>query len=65
MVVGVVLLGTGVGPGGFLLLPLLFCGLMMGGMMWMMMGPSGNTGGERGPDQDECGEKAPGRDGDH
>ena len=62
LVVGVVLLATGAGSGAFLLLPFLFCGLMMGGMMWMMMRPSGNARGEREPGQDDRGEKAPSRD---
>lgn len=35
LVVGVVLLFSGVGALAFL--PLLVCGLMMGGMVWMMM----------------------------
>ena len=60
LVVGVVLLATG--SGGYLVLPLLFCGLMMGGMMWMMMRPSGTARGEREPGQDDRGEKAPSRD---
>ena len=60
--VAVVLLATGAGSSGYLLLPLLFCGLMMGGMMWMMMRPSGNARGERGPGQDDPGENAPSQD---
>ena len=35
LIVGVVLLSSGVGALAFL--PLLVCGLMMGGMVWMMM----------------------------
>lgn len=67
VVLGVVLLATGGGSGGLLLVPLLFCGLMMGGMMWMMMRPSGNAAVERGPGQEDGGDKAPSRDdrGDH
>ena len=38
LVVGVVLLSSGVGV--VAILPFLFCGLMMGAMMWMMMRPS-------------------------
>jgi len=37
LVVGVVLLAGGVGA--VAVLPLVVCGLMMGGMMWMMMRP--------------------------
>ena len=37
LIAGVVLLSSGVG--GFVFLPLLLCGLMMGGMIWMMMRP--------------------------
>lgn len=60
--VGVVLLATGAGSGGLLLLPLLFCGLMMGAMMWMMMRPSGNARGERERSHDDRSEEAPSRD---
>lgn len=45
LVVGVVLLSSGVGA--FAFLPLLLCGLMMGGMIWMMMRPGGHDRGDR------------------
>lgn len=45
LVVGVVLLSSGVGA--FAFLPLLLCGLMMGGMIWMMMRPGGHDHGDR------------------
>lgn len=36
LVAAVALLVSGLG-GGFVFVPLLLCGLMMGGMIWMMM----------------------------
>ena len=45
LVLGVVLLSSDVGA--FAFLPLLLCGLMMGGMMWMMMRPRGSSNGDR------------------
>ena len=45
LVVGVVLLSSGVGV--FAFLPLLLCGLMMGGMIWMMMRPGRHDRGDR------------------
>lgn len=45
LVAGVVLLAGGVGP--FAFLPLLVCGLMMGAMLWMMLRPRRDDGGER------------------
>lgn len=45
LVVGVVLLFSGVGALAFL--PLLVCGLMMGGMIWMMMRPGRHDRGDR------------------
>jgi len=33
------------GSGAWFLLPVLACGLMMGAMMWMMMGGMGGRGG--------------------
>ena len=40
LVAGVILLATG--AGAFAVLPILLCGTMMGGMMWMMMRPRGS-----------------------
>lgn len=45
LVVGIALLSGGVGAVS--LLPLVLCGLMMGGMMWMMMRPGGSGRGDR------------------
>ena len=45
LIAGVVLLSSGVG--GFVFLPLLLCGLMMGGMIWMMMRPGRHDRGDR------------------
>lgn len=45
VVAGVVLLSTG--AGALAILPLLLCGAMMGGMMWMMMRPRQGDGGKR------------------
>jgi hypothetical protein len=45
LVVGVVLFSSGVGAFAFLLL--LLCGLMMGGMIWMMMRPGRHDHGDR------------------
>lgn len=45
LVVGVALLFSGVGAVAFL--PLVFCGLMMGAMMWMIMRPGGGRSGDR------------------
>ena len=45
LVVGVVLLSGRLGSVGFL--PLLVCGLMMGGMIWMMMRPGRHGRGDR------------------
>lgn len=52
LLVGVVLLLTGVGAGGLVLLPSLACGLMMGAMMWMMMRAGQDERGERGSRRD-------------
>ncbi len=45
LVGGVVLLASGLG--GLAFLPLLLCGLMMGGMIWMMMRPGRHDRGDR------------------
>ena len=45
LIAGVVLLSSGVG--GLAFLPLLLCGLMMGGMIWMMMRPGRHDRGDR------------------
>ncbi len=45
LIVGVVLLSSGVGA--FAFLPLLVCGLIMGGMIWMMMRPVRQDRGDR------------------
>jgi len=44
LVVAIALVASG--ASGFLVLPLVFCGLMMGAMMWMMMRPRGGNGGD-------------------
>ena len=44
LVAGVILLATG--AGAFAVLPILLCGAMMGGMMWMMMRPRGSGRGD-------------------
>lgn len=43
-VLAIVLIASGVGAAAFFIIP---CMLMMGAMMWMMMGPMGRNGGER------------------
>ncbi len=43
-VLAIVLIAGGVGAGAFFIIP---CMLMMGAMMWMMMGGMGRNGGER------------------
>jgi len=45
LIVGVVLLSSGVGA--FAFVPLLVCGLIMGGMIWMMMRPVRQDRGDR------------------
>ena len=44
VVLAIVLIASGVGLGAFFIIP---CMLMMGAMMWMMMGGMGRSGGER------------------
>jgi len=44
VVAGLILLSSG--AGAFALLPLLLCGAMMGGMMWLMMRPGGRGRGD-------------------
>lgn len=39
LVAAVLLVATGTGSGGLVLLPVLLCTVMMGGMMWFMMRP--------------------------
>jgi len=43
-VLAIVLIASGVGAAAFFIIP---CMLMMGAMMWMMMGGMGRNGGER------------------
>lgn len=45
IVAGALLLSTG--AGAYAVLPLLLCGAMMGGMMWMMMRSGGPRDGNR------------------
>jgi len=45
LLVGIALLSSGLGAVAFL--PFVFCGLMMGAMMWMMMRPGGGGRGDR------------------
>lgn len=45
LVAGIALLSSGIGA--FAFLPFILCGLMMGGMMWMMMRPRGGDRGDR------------------
>lgn len=44
LLVAVVLVATGVGS--YVILPLVLCMAMMGGMMWMMMRPRGGDRGD-------------------